>query len=231
MAQAEPPRGVRPGDHLLVIHDFDARGADELTLRRGDRIELIELDDGFGDGWYLGRHLADGGTGLFPGIYTTATPRSSVRPSTVHDGETTPQASRRASLADTQVVPPLEDEPADVRQSPRQPRRSSSSPPPPATPPRPPGVHRAMRDSVDRSPMAGEESPVMNETLSVIDEHITHLNTPPDAPAPMTDSGSEYSTHGDPRLSYIHGQETDEEEEEAAAAAAAATALQPSSCS
>ena len=51
----------------LRTDDFDARGEDELTLRRGDKIELIELDDGFGDGWYLGRHITSGLTGLFPG--------------------------------------------------------------------------------------------------------------------------------------------------------------------
>lgn len=47
--------------------DFDARGTDELTLRRGDKIELIELDDGFGDGWFLGKDSKTGTTGLFPG--------------------------------------------------------------------------------------------------------------------------------------------------------------------
>lgn len=47
--------------------DFDARGADELTLRKAERVELVELDDGFGDGWYLGRHLSHGAIGLFPG--------------------------------------------------------------------------------------------------------------------------------------------------------------------
>lgn len=40
---------------LLVIHDFLARSADELSLAKGDRVELIERDDDFGDGWYLGR--------------------------------------------------------------------------------------------------------------------------------------------------------------------------------
>ena len=47
--------------------DFDARSSDELTLRKTDQVELVELDDGFGDGWYLGRHLGQGTTGLFPG--------------------------------------------------------------------------------------------------------------------------------------------------------------------
>lgn len=58
----------------------------------------------------------------------------------------------------------------------------------------------------------------MNETLSVIDEHITDMNSPHTS-AVLTDrrggndSGSEYSSHIDQRLSYIHGEETDEEEE------------------
>lgn len=46
--------------------DFAARSPDELTLTRGDRIELIERDDDFGDGWFLGKHLNHGTTGLFP---------------------------------------------------------------------------------------------------------------------------------------------------------------------
>lgn len=46
--------------------DFEARSPDELSLRKGDRIELIERDDDFGDGWYLGKHKQNGKTGLFP---------------------------------------------------------------------------------------------------------------------------------------------------------------------
>ena len=59
-----------------------------------------------------------------------------------------------------------------------------------------------------------EESPVMNETLSVIDEHMTDMNLPRQEPERHTtvDSGSEYSTFLDNRVSYIAGQETDEEE-------------------
>ena len=63
----------------------------------------------------------------------------------------------------------------------------------------------------------GEESPVMNETLSVIDEHITDMNAPGSSLRAgerrgTNDSGSEYSSHIDNRLSYIAGHETDEEE-------------------
>lgn len=54
------------GSILLVVHDFIARSQDELSLAKGDRIELIERDDDFGDGWFLGRHMNNGNTGLFP---------------------------------------------------------------------------------------------------------------------------------------------------------------------
>lgn len=56
------------------LDDFDARGSDELTLRRGEKIELVELDDGFGDGWYLGKELKEGTVGLFPGGTNSALP-------------------------------------------------------------------------------------------------------------------------------------------------------------
>lgn len=51
---------------ITFTDDFTARSADELSLTRGDRVELIERDDDFGDGWYLGRHETTGATGLFP---------------------------------------------------------------------------------------------------------------------------------------------------------------------
>ena len=63
---AESPKQAQPGDILVVIHAFDARSPDELSLIKGERIKLVEKDDDFGDGWYLGEHLTDGRTGLFP---------------------------------------------------------------------------------------------------------------------------------------------------------------------
>lgn len=56
----------------------------------------------------------------------------------------------------------------------------------------------------------------MNETLSVIDEHLTDINTPRSSlmrDLRTNDSSSEYSSHVEHRLSYINGQETDEEEQ------------------
>ena len=39
--------------YLLVLHDFTARSPDELTLKKGERVELLLDDAEFGDGWYL----------------------------------------------------------------------------------------------------------------------------------------------------------------------------------
>jgi hypothetical protein len=50
----------------LHLDDFQARSPDELSLAKGDRVQLVERDDDFGDGWYLGKHLMNGNTGLFP---------------------------------------------------------------------------------------------------------------------------------------------------------------------
>ena len=62
---------------------------------------------------------------------------------------------------------------------------------------------------------ASTDSHVLHETLNVIDEHITDLNSAPANPILRNgnDSGSEYSSHMGHRISYIQGEETDEEEE------------------
>lgn len=63
-----------------------------------------------------------------------------------------------------------------------------------------------------------QDSQVLNDTLNVINEHITHLRGSPSSgglriPAAANDSGSEYSMPLDHRMSYIQGEETDEEED------------------
>ncbi|KAH1334602.1 hypothetical protein KXV68_009789 [Aspergillus fumigatus] len=238
MALSTPPRGVRPGDFLLVVHDFDARGTDELTLRRGEKIELIELDEGFGDGWYLGKDVRTGTTGLFPGVYTTAAPKIPIRPpredmivsddpkpaaedqlsselvASPKSGESTPQASRHASISEMQP-PEVATDLSSMKSSPNQQHRSSSSPLP--TSRLAVDIQQSIRQTLDGQ-LKGQDSPVMNETLSVIDEHITDLSTPRHSVAnhenkASNDSSSEYSSHLEHRVSYIRGHETDEEEE------------------
>ena len=39
-------------EYLLVMHDFIARSPDELDLKKGSKVELLERDDEYGDGWY-----------------------------------------------------------------------------------------------------------------------------------------------------------------------------------
>ena len=76
-----------------------------------------------------------------------------------------------------------------------------------------PFVQRSISETLAEEG-TGSDSPVMNETLNVIDEHITDLSTPRQSLAPLRargdDSASEYSSHLD-RQSYIGGPESDEE--------------------
>ncbi|KAJ3172356.1 hypothetical protein HK101_011148, partial [Irineochytrium annulatum] len=55
-----------PSRQLRVLYDFDAEGPGELTIRKGDIINLtVEIDEG----WWEGE-LADGsGSGMFPSNY------------------------------------------------------------------------------------------------------------------------------------------------------------------
>ena len=76
---------------------------------------------------------------------------------------------------------------------------------------------RSMSMMMDSTRDTGQDSPVITETLGVINEHITEMNTPRSSLLGFprnkgNDSGSEYSSHVDHRLSYITGNETDEED-------------------
>ena len=81
-----------------------------------------------------------------------------------------------------------------------------------------------MAQSNNQQPANGRSSnssTVMNETLSVIDEHITDMRKPGRSASPRarrmtSDSASEYSTMvpSENRLSYIPGSESEEEESE-----------------
>lgn len=77
-----------------------------------------------------------------------------------------------------------------------------------------PGVQRSIGQALGDNGV-DEDSQMMNETLGVIDEHITTLSTPRQSLAPpqviRDDSDSEYSRDLD-QQSYIAGPETDDEE-------------------
>ncbi len=235
--------------------DFEARSPDELSLRKGNKIELIERDDDFGDGWYLGKHIQNGKTGLFPEgeisrnvgvprrltlwmkVYTTTTPK------TIQVSATT-MATAAKIVADTtsnlhSIGPSQHEGPKHGAvtlplQGPSEPINSDGATPPPlnTTPPfqrtaSVPNVSIGSQALAASTPTQrslsvvhqgpDEDSPVMNETLSVIDEHITDMKNPRTGAMAVerrmtNESGSEYSTHIDQRISYINGHETDEEE-------------------
>ena len=221
--------------------DFEARSSDELSLLKGDRIELIERDDDFGDGWFLGKHAKTCKSGLFPegklvsslvklrlillSVYTTIAPRPSnaslntsptpptlaaANASNLHPYVTIPGHSLTDRIPTENATPPPLNTTPPVQRTSSVPNAAlpAAALSGPATPQR--SISMVQQDTA-------EDSPVMNETLSVIDEHITDMNIPRQNMQELerhttTDSGSEYSAFIDHRISYIAGQETDEEE-------------------
>lgn len=242
------------------LDDFSARSSDELSLSRGDRVELIERDDDFGDGWYLGRHLTNGSSGLFPEgenlntfilnlnlivwlVYTRIAPRGppSYPPTTTIARANAPAIQPAQpqifpiSEVLTKATPPIVDSVNGSHKS-VEPNQHVSTEKPNITSPlntlstalesdKPvPKVQTTMPMGQQKGVLAakshahGQDSPVMNETLSVIDEHITDMHSPLNNITAAerhiaNDSGSDYSSHIDPRLSYINGEETDDEDE------------------
>ncbi|KAF2430126.1 hypothetical protein EJ08DRAFT_661098 [Tothia fuscella] len=246
MASRVLTQNCQPGDVLLVVHDFKARSVDELSLSRGDKIVLIERDDDFGDGWFLGKHLDEEISGLFPEVYTTPAPKSISAAATARrvaasqiqppqDLDSQKLGTSEASSDDTARAPPVQPFVHDISPgtdgqsamtshtaipSIRE-DRAVSNPLPyasasPSTPPsiRGPPISAAQR-SISISNGIHQNSPVMNETLSVIEEHITDMSTPRHSLlAPDRTSKQNEERIGVPvrRLSYINGHETDEEE-------------------
>ncbi|KAI1353513.1 hypothetical protein F5Y01DRAFT_54576 [Xylaria sp. FL0043] len=246
MASRQPVEG-RPevGDILVVIHDFQARSSDELSLAKGDRVELIERDDEFGDGWFLGRHMVNGNTGLFPEVYTRAAPKGVPAPvvtpkpaaspahalpsnGTLTEPSQPPTSAPAPTPAPAPVpapqptpnpslTPSLPADPSPVTlplSATKQENRSVSAPTAQATS-RPPTYGSGHDTPTHFSPSASQDSQVLHETLTVINEHITDLHSSPQNGNThhATDSGSEYSSQMQDRLSYIQGEETDEEED------------------
>ncbi|KAI1336570.1 hypothetical protein F5Y15DRAFT_203415 [Xylariaceae sp. FL0016] len=228
-AEAKPDAG----DILVVIHDFQARSSDELSLAKGDRVELIERDDEFGDGWFLGRHMVNGNSGLFPEVYTRPAPKGapgspiSSKPATTQPASTNGTPSEHATSSNIST----KDQASTSQTTQSAPTEPSTVTVPLASitesKPAPVPLHTAPLASKSFNYGGGleglsclnaapsQDSPVLHETLTVIDEHITDLHSTPSTSAMhnATDSGSEYSSQMQDRLSYIQGEETDEEEE------------------
>lgn len=237
------------------VDDFVARSPDELSLTKGDRIELIERDDDFGDGWYLGKHLQNGNTGLFPEgrsphsgygaanmadyiVYTTTAPKPTLTPSyyqtkpsptapPYRDGSAHQAGYHRAESSTTSIPQPQlygqssrPDGPSrNATAKYQEPPSSTYTPPLSAsghsenTTPRASFPQTALERPRLQTGARAEDSPVMNETLNVIDEHITGMSNPRPGLSPeytrrgTIDSSSDYSGSVHRRLSDINGSE------------------------
>ncbi|CCH41075.1 SLIT-ROBO Rho GTPase-activating protein 1 [Wickerhamomyces ciferrii] len=60
-----PKRGAKKISYVQALYDYQSQGDDELTISSGQKIEVLEKDDG--SGWTLGE--VDGQSGLFPTSY------------------------------------------------------------------------------------------------------------------------------------------------------------------
>ncbi|KAJ7601230.1 hypothetical protein C8J56DRAFT_912520 [Mycena floridula] len=59
--------------YVYAKHEFQPENEDEVPFRAGEKIEVLEKDDMYGDGWWQGKNLA-GRIGLFPVSYTDPDP-------------------------------------------------------------------------------------------------------------------------------------------------------------
>ncbi|RDB20024.1 hypothetical protein Hypma_013044 [Hypsizygus marmoreus] len=97
-------------EYVYALHDFLPEHEDEVSFHAGERIEVIEKDDLYGDGWWQGRNLA-GKAGLFPQSYTAPAPPSSEVLTAAASSST---STSEASAADSSMKPtlqPLDEEP------------------------------------------------------------------------------------------------------------------------
>ncbi|KAJ3966971.1 hypothetical protein EV361DRAFT_527412 [Lentinula raphanica] len=90
-------------EYVYALHDFSPENDDEVPFKAGERIEVIEKDEAYGDGWWHGRNLA-GKTGLFPQTYTAPAPAASLTETSASMKEENFKSASNASLQ------PLEEE-------------------------------------------------------------------------------------------------------------------------
>ncbi|KAJ6502678.1 hypothetical protein DFH09DRAFT_1375676 [Mycena vulgaris] len=101
-------------DYVYALHDFLPEHEDEVTFHTGERIEVVEKDDLYGDGWWKGRNLA-GKVGLFPQSYTTTAPPAETPVPPAPSTSTAPNDTESAPLQ------PLAEEPESDSGSPVSP--------------------------------------------------------------------------------------------------------------
>ncbi|KAJ4478978.1 hypothetical protein J3R30DRAFT_2697911 [Lentinula aciculospora] len=84
-------------EYVYAHHDFSPENDDEVPFKAGERIEVIEKDEAYGDGWWHGRNLA-GKTGLFPQSYTAPAPATNGTEAAISSGDEKAAPILNASL-------------------------------------------------------------------------------------------------------------------------------------
>lgn len=68
------------GDTYICIKQFNARLGDELSLKIGDKIQVLADDREYNDGWYMGKNLLTGEAGLYPKSFTQLITNNETKP-------------------------------------------------------------------------------------------------------------------------------------------------------
>ncbi|KAH8827723.1 hypothetical protein DL96DRAFT_1600074 [Flagelloscypha sp. PMI_526] len=85
--------------HVYALHPFEPQNDDELSFRAGEMIEVVEKDDQFGDGWWLGKNTKTGAVGLFPQSYTAEGPSGNPEaPFSIPSSASTGSSSSKSSM-------------------------------------------------------------------------------------------------------------------------------------
>ncbi|KAJ6469653.1 hypothetical protein C8R47DRAFT_1200712 [Mycena vitilis] len=135
-------------EYVYALHDFLPEHEDEVSFHTGERIEVVEKDDLYGDGWWRGRNLA-GRVGLFPQSYTTTAP---------------------PAAAETPLPPPTptQNEPSAPLQSlPEEPESIGASPVSP--------VPEIYLNDEDTESIVGPNGEVMKATMTDVQQAIEQL--------------------------------------------------------
>ncbi|KAK7206041.1 actin cytoskeleton-regulatory complex protein sla1 [Myxozyma melibiosi] len=125
---ASVPTGQRYG---RALYDFDAEGADEVTIREGD--DVFILDDSMSDEWIVIKHALSGSEGVVPRSYIEIIRKPSRKP-TIEEEES-PQKSKRSSKRESRVSR----------------RESHNDSPPPKAPSKPKPDPSKIRTWTDRT--------------------------------------------------------------------------------
>ncbi|KAJ7103227.1 hypothetical protein B0H15DRAFT_201781 [Mycena belliarum] len=140
---------------VYALHDFAPEHEDEINFVAGERIEVVERDDLYGDGWWRGRNLA-GKVGLFPQSYTTTAPPA--------DAPATPAAP----TAQLPPAAPPETESTTLQPLAEEPESDSGSPVSP-----PPQIY--LNGNTD--PASDPNGEVMKATMTDVQKAIEQLGS------------------------------------------------------